>query len=191
MYVCMYVCVWSQGRCYVYSMHGITYRVVADDDGLFNGSDEFACKADNLPYHTIPYPTLPCVTTLSSPEQAAGNERRAALEFMQLGGLGLGLLPKMHVPLTCTVDVMGARVLCVAKQPVQAVRPHPPPYPVTFPLSCGPRNRSCSPRRARCARCRRTWCTASWKRAASSLTGRGDMQQLSVWESQPDLTATV
>ena len=140
MYVCMYVCVcvWSQGRCYVYSMHGITYRVVADDDGLFNGSDEFACKADNLPYHTIPYPTLPCVTTLSSPEQAAGNERRAALEFMQLGGLGLGLLPKMHVPLTCTVDVMGARVLCVAKQPVQAVRPHPPPYSLSPSLSHSP-----------------------------------------------------
>ena len=58
-HVCMYVCVWSQGRCYVYSMHGITYRVVADDDGLFNGSDEFACKADNLPYHTTPYHTLP------------------------------------------------------------------------------------------------------------------------------------
>ena len=57
-------------------------------------------------------------------EQAAGNERRAALEFLQLGGLGLGhgLLPKMHAALTCTVDLLGLRVLCVAKQPVQAVR---------------------------------------------------------------------
>ena len=82
----------DQGKTYVYSMGNITYRVVTDDDGLFNGSDENASKA-------------------------AGNERRATAEFMQLSAL----LPKMHAPLTCTVDYMGLRVICTAKQPIQSV----------------------------------------------------------------------
>ena len=100
------------GYRYKYEIHGIRFKVLLDDHGIFDGHDEFAAKA-------------------------GGHELRASREYLRcaLGGLenrlsgecnGTGEGQKVvagHpfnviIPMQATIDLHGFRVLAVAKIPI-------------------------------------------------------------------------
>ncbi|CBJ26303.1 Hypothetical leucine rich repeat protein [Ectocarpus siliculosus] len=76
------------GKRYKYEAFNIRLKVCCDDHGLFNGDDECAAKG------------------------YGGRGLLGALEYMKQHEPGL------NIPLTCTVDYHGFRVLAVAKVPI-------------------------------------------------------------------------
>ena len=77
------------GQTQRFEASNIRFEVATDDHGIFNGSDEHASKA-------------------------AGHARNGAREYLRFALEHQGLF----VPLTCTVDYHGFRVLCSAKLPL-------------------------------------------------------------------------
>ncbi|OQR96807.1 hypothetical protein THRCLA_07170 [Thraustotheca clavata] len=80
----------SKGRGLRFEVHNIRFEVILDDHGRYDNCDEFAMKA------------------------AAAEIRNSSL-YLPL----LMATPSILVPLSCIVDYLGLRVLCVAKLPIE------------------------------------------------------------------------
>ncbi|KAE9323008.1 hypothetical protein PF008_g17466 [Phytophthora fragariae] len=75
-----------------YEAHDILFKICTDDHGRFENSHEYAAKAGG---HEV---------------------RNSAIYLRELSGYG-----NIRVPLQCTVDFQGFRVLCSAKIPIEVV----------------------------------------------------------------------